>query len=90
MMRYALFYDYVDDVVEARAPHRDAHLALIREWADDGRVLAGGALGDPPHSALIVFASAEDAEAFPGLDPYVANGVATQWRVEPWNVVVGG
>lgn len=89
MIRWALIYDYVENVVEARAPFRDEHLGLIQEWVDDGRCLAGGALGDPPHAALIVFASEEDANAFPELDPYVANGVATSWRVEPWNVVVG-
>ena len=89
MIRWALFYDYVENAVEARAPFRDAHLKLINEWIEDGRATAGGALGDPPHGALILFSSQEAAEQFPGLDPYVANGVATSWRVEPWNVVVG-
>ena len=26
-----LLYDYVDDIVERRAPFRDAHLALVRD-----------------------------------------------------------
>ena len=88
-VRWALFYDYVENAVEVRAPYRDEHLKLINEWIDDGRATAGGALGDPPHGALILFATEEAANEFPGLDPYVANGVATSWRVEPWNVVAG-
>jgi uncharacterized protein YciI len=47
----------------------------------------GGAVGDPPHSGMIVFRRAEDAEAFAGGDPYVESGIVTRWRVEPWTVV---
>jgi uncharacterized protein len=84
--REALFYDYVtEDLIERRAPHRPAHLALVREWMADGRLLMGGALGDPPHGGLLVFAS--NAELFVELDPYVASGIVTAWRIEPWNVV---
>ena len=84
--RQALFYDYVsEDLVERRAPHRPAHIALVREWMADGRLLMGGALGDPPHGALLVFASG--AERFVELDPYVSSGIVTAWRVEPWSVV---
>ena len=85
--RQALFYDYVENAVEARAPHRAGHIALVREWQADGRMLAGGALGDPPHGGLLVFDEAADVDAFTAADPYVANGVVTSWRVEPWMVV---
>jgi uncharacterized protein len=89
-VHYALFYDYVEDVLERRAPHREAHLALARRWKDEGRLVAGGALGDPPHGGLLVFGVDDPAEVerFAGEDPYVANGIVTAWRVEPWNVVV--
>ena len=33
-MYFLLFYDYVDNVLERRAPQREAHLALVREYAD--------------------------------------------------------
>lgn len=89
-VHHVLFYDYVEDVLERRAPHRDAHLALARRWKEDGRLVAGGALGDSPHGGMLVFRvdDAADVERFAGEDPYVANGVVTAWRVEPWNVVV--
>jgi uncharacterized protein YciI len=85
-----LLYDYVEDVVERRAPFRESHLALARQWKDDGRLVAGGALGDPPHGGLLVFRvdDAADVERFAAEDPYVANGIVTSWRVEPWNVVI--
>ena len=84
-----LFYDYVENIVERRAPHREEHLDVIRKWVDDGRVVAGGATGDPPTGALIVFSDTGDPEAFVAIDPYVREGLVTGWRVEPWAVVVG-
>jgi uncharacterized protein YciI len=90
MGHHILFYDYVPDVVERRAPYREEHLAIVRRWRDEGRVVMAGALGDPPHGAALVFRVDDPAEVeeFARADPYVVNGVATGWRVEPWNVVV--
>jgi uncharacterized protein len=85
--RYVLFYDYVSDILERRAPYRDAHLALIRAAKDDGRIVLAGPLGDPPHGAAIVFKGRAPAEAFPDLDPYVTNGLVTDWQVDPWTLV---
>jgi PPOX class probable F420-dependent enzyme len=84
-----LFYEYVSDMAERRGPHRDAHLALIARWQQDGRVAVAGAVGDPPHSGLIAFRVEDPAQvrAFVEEDPYVANGLVTDWRVEPWTVV---
>ena len=86
---HLLLYDYVPDIVERRAPHREAHLALVRRWKDDGRVLMGGALGDPPHGAAIVFRvdEPEAVEEFVSADPYVEADLVTRWRIEPWKVV---
>jgi uncharacterized protein YciI len=84
-----LFYDYVDDIVERRGPHREAHLAKIREARDRGEVVMAGALGDPPHSAAIVFRDVDPAliESFARDDPYAQAGLIRQWRVEPWTLV---
>jgi uncharacterized protein YciI len=84
-----LHYDYVEDVVERRGPHRSDHLALVARWHDDGRIVMAGAVGDPPHGALFVLRASDPAaaEAFMAEDPYVAAGLVRDWRVEPWNVV---
>jgi uncharacterized protein YciI len=86
---YLLFYDYVEDIVERRAPHREAHLAHLRGWKDDGRIVMAGAVGDPPHGALFVFDVDEPAliDEFADADPYLAAELVTGRRVERWNVV---
>jgi uncharacterized protein len=84
-----LIYDYVENIVERRAPHRPEHLEAIEKWVGDGRVVGGGATGDPPTGALIVFREHGDPEEFAGIDPYVREGLVTDWRVEPWTVVTG-
>jgi len=87
---HCLFYDYVEDVVEKRAPLRADHLALAREWKADGRLVMAGALGDPPHGGLLVFLVDDPAriEEFVAADPYVRGGIVTGHRVVPWSVVI--
>jgi uncharacterized protein YciI len=84
-----LLYDFVENALEARAPHRDDHLALVARYVDDSAIVMAGALGDPPHGGLLVFRGDDPApaERFAGEDPYVEHGVVTNWRVEPWTVV---
>ena len=84
-MAHILFYDYVEDVAERRAPHRDAHLARINEWRDEGKIVLAGAMGRPPHGAAIVFAVDDPAEVerFAAQDPYVLAELVTARRIEP-------
>ena len=91
-MHWLLFYDYVDDIAERRAPFREAHLGLVRDLAAQGTLLMAGALAEPLDGALFLFAPADDASAvedFVARDPYVAEGLVTAWRIRPWTVVVG-
>jgi uncharacterized protein len=87
---HLLLYDYVEGVVEKRAPHRERHLTYARSFKDDGRLVMAGAIGNPPHGAVFVFRVEDpaDVEAFADGDPYVAAGLVTARRVEPWNVVI--
>ena len=90
-MHYLLFYDYVEDAVEKRAPHREEHLRLAQEAVDRGELVLGGAYADPVDGAVLVFRcdNLSVVEAFVASDPYVTNGVVTAWRVRPWTVVIG-
>ena len=85
-MHRILFYEYVKDVLERRAPYRKAHLERIR---GDHSIVMAGALGEPVHGAVIVFkdVAPDHIEAFVGEDPYVQGGLVSDWRIEPWNVV---
>ncbi len=84
-----LTYDYVPDILERRDPHRPGHLAAIESAVADGRMIAAGAVGTPPSGGLLVFAAVDDAviRAYAESDPYVVNGLVTDWRIEPWTVV---
>ena len=54
-MYFLLFYDYVDNVLERRAPQREAHLALVREYADSGQLVLARAFADPVDGAALAF-----------------------------------
>ena len=90
-MYFLLFYDYVENIVERRAPYREAHLEMVRSYVDQGELLLGGAFADPADGAAIVFKVEDRAEVekFVERDPYVINGLVTAWRIREWTVVVG-
>ncbi len=90
-MYYVLLYEYVENVVERRAPLREAHLKVAREAHARGELLLGGALAEPVDTGLLVF-RVEDrstVERFAREDPYVRGGIVRSWRVRPWTVVIG-
>ena len=89
MAHFLLIYDLAAEYLARRPEFRDAHLALAWQAADAGELLLGGAVGDPVESALLLFTDADKARAFAGADPYVAEGLVTQWRVVPWITVAG-
>jgi uncharacterized protein YciI len=91
-MLVTLHYDYVPDVATRRAPFREGHLALLRDWHAQGKIRMAGAYDPPSGGALFVFdvASPAEVEAYVAADPYVKNGIVTGHRVRPWNLVIGG
>lgn len=88
---FLLFYDYVPDVLERRAPLRAAHLALARAAQGRGELILGGALAEPVDGALLLFdcESASVVEDFVRNDPYVQGGLVTRWSIRPWTTVIG-
>ena len=90
-MHYLLLYDVVPDYVERRAAFRDDHLSLAWQAHARGELVLGGALADPVDGAVLLFSSDSPAaaEAFAVADPYVRNGLVTNWRVRAWKTVVG-
>lgn len=91
-MYYILFYKTVENYIEKRKPFRDQHLAYATSAYNRGELALAGALDNPADSAVLVFKGERPkiAEEFAQNDPYVLNGLITEWTVRPWNVVIGG
>ncbi len=91
-MYYILRYDYVENVVERRAPLREGHLERARAAHARGEIVLAGALADPVDAAVFVFRAPDPAvvERFVREDPYVQKGLVTGWTIRPWTVVIGG
>lgn len=92
MKHFLLFYDYVPDYVERRAPHRAAHFAHALAAVGRGEMVLAGACTDAgPPIGVLVFKATDRivVEDFARADPYVVSGVATGWRVREWTTVAG-
>ena len=90
-MHFILFYDVVDGFVDKRVQYRSLHLDHVRKAYERGELLLGGALAEPVDGAVLVFnvLSRDSVERFAETDPYVINGLVTQWRVRKWMTVIG-
>ena len=90
-MYFILFYSYVENIIERRIPYREEHLSLAKACVERGELILGGAFAEPIDGAAIVFhvETKEAVEAFVAKDPYVTNGLVTQWHIRQWNAVIG-
>jgi uncharacterized protein YciI len=86
-----LLYEVVDDYINKRAPFREEHLRIANEAAEKGQLLLGGAFNNPVDGAALVFKTDDRSivEDFARNDPYVKNGLITNWKVHEWTVVIG-
>jgi uncharacterized protein YciI len=86
---HLLLYDYVEDIVERRAPYRQEHLERIAAGRDAGQIVMAGPLGDPPRGAAILFRGVEEeaVEEFAREDPYVRAGLVPARHVARWFVM---
>ncbi len=90
-MYFLLTYDLTADYLTKREAFRDAHLKHAMTFVEQGYLCLGGALQSPASQALLVFKAKDTqvVEDFAKQDPYVLNGLVTQWRINEWNIVVG-
>jgi len=85
MARFVMWGSYCDDVLERRAPHREAHLARLAQLQRDGALVTLG----PTVDLAMVFGvyEAPDEAAARALvedDPYWRHGVWTAYEVKEW------
>jgi uncharacterized protein len=92
MDTFMVTYRYVPGMEQRRTPHREAHLAWLREQAGAGRLLLAGATRDPVDTGLLLV-RATDPEAVRRLlrdDPYAAANLIAGVTVRPIGLAVGG
>ena len=88
--KFLLSYDYVDGILEKRAPFRKEHVAAAQREVAAGRLEQAGALSAPVDGAVFVFTTedAEPVERFVRNDPYYLNGLVPAYNIREWTVVV--
>jgi uncharacterized protein YciI len=89
---FAVTYSYVPDILDRRGPHRDAHLAWLREQAAAGRILLAGALLDPVDGGLLVVRGQDGYDVRRLLldDPYARASLIVGVTIRPLGLAVGG
>lgn len=85
MPKYVLWGSYCDNVLEKRAPYRQAHLDRLAQLRDAGSLITLG----PTQDLTKVFGvyEAEDEAAARRLveeDPYWQQGIWTEYDIKEW------
>jgi uncharacterized protein len=89
-MKYVLIGTYCDNVVERRAPFREAHLAGLKQQQAAGVLITLGPTEDL--SQVFGIYEAPDEATVRGLiegDPYWKNGIWTAYEVKAWIQAIG-
>ena len=91
MQHWLLVYDYVPDYLERRGEFRPLHFEHAQAHRDRGELVMAGAFAEPADGAVLVFRTDDRGvvESFAQNDPYVKNGLVTDWRVRRWVMVMG-
>ncbi|WP_442855096.1 YciI family protein [Burkholderia sp. ABCPW 14] len=79
-----MFYQTAPDGLAKAA----AHVARLREFHARGVLLMAGPCADPAQGALGIFTSREAAEEFASGDPFLTDGVVSNWTLQDWNDVL--
>jgi len=84
-MKTVMFYEVAPGALAQLKTHFPAHRARLEEFHARGVLLAAGPLGNPPTRAMGVFTTREAADEFIKGDPFVTNGLVSNWQVVEWN-----
>ena len=85
MTKYVMWGSYCENVLEKRAPYRDAHLAGLAKQKEDGILITIG----PTQDLTKIFGiyEADDEATVRKLvesDPYWQNGIWTEYDLKEW------
>ena len=87
MKTYAAVFTFVQDIMERRTPHREAHVKHVTGLRDAGRVIMAGPW-ENYDGALIIFRAEdrEDVEQMIHDDSYYKAGLWPQIDIHEWSV----
>lgn len=85
MAKYVMWGNYCENVMEKRAPFREAHLAGLKTQQDAGILITLG----PTQDATMVFGiydadSEATVQAIVEGDPYWQHGIWTSYNIKEW------
>jgi uncharacterized protein YciI len=87
-MKYVLFYEAAEDVVNKAPPQMPAHRAHIQAFHEGRALEQVGLFGSPQdEGAMVIFSAREAAEEFARTDPFVLNGVVRRWHIRQWDEI---
>lgn len=85
MSKYVMWGRYCADVLEKRAPHRQAHLDGLNQQKADGILVTLGPTKDLTQVFGIYEAeSLEQVQQLVEADPYWQNDIWTEYTVKEW------
>lgn len=88
MAVFLLTYGYAD--LDARAQHREEHLAYLNKLHGDGSLVVAGPHEDSSGGAIVYRADDQAAaEALVAGDPFTKNEVTKDRYLREWKVTVG-
>jgi uncharacterized protein YciI len=80
-------YNSVAEAKEKAPEAMAAHIARSRRLHKEGRLIMAGALSSSlggPVTTMGVFYTKEDAEEYAKGDPFVINGMVSEWWIQEW------
>ncbi|NVB79791.1 MAG: hypothetical protein HOV81_15455 [Kofleriaceae bacterium] len=83
-----MIYESTSETRQKAPPHMAGHRDRLDEFQRRGKLLMAGPLMDGTGRAIGVFTSKESAEEFIAGDPFITNGVVTNWTIAEWGEVL--
>jgi uncharacterized protein YciI len=85
-MKYAMFYQFADGIMERAPAHLPSHLARLEEFRARGTCLMAGVFANTQEDgAMAIFTTEDAAKEFIDGDPLVVNDLVRHWYVWAWN-----
>jgi uncharacterized protein len=85
MPKFVIWGSYCENVIEKRAPYRQAHLEGLNQQKDRGILITIGPTADLSQVfGIYEAASQEEVRKLIEADPYWQNGIWTEYHIKEW------